>query len=129
MADPNLTDSNRTKDELLNELENLRQRVEQLEGELDLSTGRSHRTQAREQLENAKIQFISQFEIVDAKGVDLSQGGICFDVAEPLYFHMRVDGPEGRLDSQARLAWIRDTTGGGCRMGFQFVERTPGIRG
>ena len=37
----------------------------------------------------AQIEFIRAFDIVEATGVDRSEGGICFDVPDTLCFDMK----------------------------------------
>lgn len=69
----------------------------------------------------ATIEFIGDFDVVQATGIDLSSGGICFEVAAPLDFEMRlaVEGVTRRY--RAHLVWTRELEGGRCRMGFRFV--------
>ena len=67
------------------------------------------------------IEFIGDFDIVSASGVDLSEGGICFDVTECLPFEMRFEMDGVNHHHRAKLVWMRRLTEGGYRFGFEFL--------
>ena len=48
-------------------------------------TSRTQRRALRTQ-----ITFIGNFSLVQAQGIDLSEGGVCFEVAEDLPFEMEL---------------------------------------
>ena len=69
----------------------------------------------------AQIEFIGDFDIVEAQGVNLSSGGICFEVSESLAFEMRFEAGDGQHRHRAHLAWMEALPDGGHRFGFKFV--------
>ena len=70
----------------------------------------------------ASIEFIGDFDVIEADAVDISEGGICFDTAEPLTFEMRFEADGGTRQERAQLVWVERLANGGHRCGFQFVE-------
>ena len=72
---------------------------------------------------DAQIEFIADFDIVQAKGIDLSEGGICFEVREELPFEMRFEIGEKEYRKRARLVWLERLQEGGYRLGFEFIPR------
>ena len=85
--------------------------------------GQPHRAQRREL--DAEIEFIGDFDLVSARGVDISEGGICFEVGEGFPFEMQFqwDGEEHR--HRARLVWMKRLEDGSYRCGFEFVSPEP----
>lgn len=69
----------------------------------------------------ARIEFMGDFDIVEASGVDVSEGGICFEVSDTLCFDMKVTTPEGEQIHRGNLVWMKRLDDGGCRLGFEFV--------
>jgi hypothetical protein len=60
----------------------------------------------------AQIEFIGDFDIVEASGVDMSDGGICFD--------MKVTTSDWEQIQRANLAWMKRLESG-YRFGFEYV--------
>jgi len=69
----------------------------------------------------ARIEFIGDFDVVEAKGINLSSGGICFEVGESLAFEMQFEADDGKHRHRAHLAWVEALPGGRYRLGFKFV--------
>jgi hypothetical protein len=69
----------------------------------------------------ADIEFIGDFDIVQARGVDVSSRGICFEVDAPLAFEMKVNMSGSAREYRAQLVWMRQLDGERCRLGFRFV--------
>ena len=69
----------------------------------------------------AQIEFMGDFDIVEASGVDVSAGGICFEVSETLCFDMKVTTSHGEQVHRAHLVWITRLKDRGYRLGFKFV--------
>ncbi len=71
---------------------------------------------------NASIEFVADFDIVYAKGINISEGGICFELTEDLPFEMQftLDGELHR--HRAHLIWVKRLPDGGYRFGLKFVE-------
>lgn len=123
-----MKDELKTKSQLMEELEQMRRRVEELESQL----GRMEREKAEARRElsrrqerkglRANIEFITDFDIVDARGIDISEGGISFELFEELPFELRFE-LENRLHHyRANLVWVKRIPEGGFRFGLMFVR-------
>lgn len=123
-----MSDSKKTKKELIAELSGLRRKVLQLEKN---SAGRS--TVTSDSLENkplraarkrikTDIEFIGDFDIIKAKGVDISVGGICFRISGNLPFEMRFKEDEKTVIKRAHLIWLKHLKQGGYKLGLKFVD-------
>lgn len=75
---------------------------------------------------DARIEFIGDFDVARARGIDLSDGGVCFEVEDDLPFEMRfkIDGKEQMR--RARGVWMRRKPEGGYLLGLQFIDPEPG---
>ena len=82
------------------------------------------RCQERQPLQTS-IEFIGDFDIVVASGVDLSEGGICFELAEGLPFEMRFERDGTAHQKRAQLVWVKRLPKGSYRFGFTFVPSEP----
>ena len=106
---------------LVDELEAARNHVAELEARLaSMEQETLTRRQERQPLE-ADIEFIGDFDIIGAKGIDLSEGGICFEVSEPLTFEMRFDVHKQTHSHRAQLIWVKSLSTGGYHLGFKFI--------
>jgi len=70
---------------------------------------------------DAEIEFIGDFDIVSARGIDVSRGGVCFEMSTPMVFDMRFTVEETTHERRAVLTWMRPLEGGGCRLGLRFI--------
>ena len=86
-------------------------------------TEQPRRAQRREL--DAEIEFIGDFDVVSARGVDISKSGICFEMEEGFPFEMqfRRDGEKHR--HRARLVWMKRLEDGSYRFGFEFIPPEP----
>ncbi len=122
-----MKDQEKTREQLIEETEALRRRVTELESKIaafesktirpdQIPKDRSPRTEI-----NASIEFIADFDIVEAKGINLSESGICFELDEDLPFEMQfsLEGKTHRY--RARLVWVKRMCKGGYRFGLQFI--------
>ena len=117
-----MRDTDMTKEQLMSELTELRQLVEALRAEAPPEAGGSGEAQRTERSPvKAQIEFIRAFDIVEATGVDRSEGGICFDVPDTLCFDMKVTTPDEEEIYRGNLAWMRRLKDGRYRFGFEFV--------
>ena len=82
--------------------------------------GKDQRKTERHDLE-ATIEFIGDFDVVHAQGIDWSDTGICFETLEPIYFEMRVSTDQEQRTFRAKLAWIKSDVEQKMRWGFEFV--------
>lgn len=121
----------KTKNELIQEIEKVCQQVTRLEAQIaelekqiDTQSQKPLNRLPREEMD-ASIEFIADFDIVEAKGINISEGGICFELAEDLAFEMqfRLDGKLHR--HRAHLIWVKRLPNGGYRFGLKFVEPEP----
>lgn len=71
---------------------------------------------------DADIEFIGDFDVVSARGIDVSPGGVCFEVDESLAFEMRYTANGEVQTHRAHLAWLQRLPQGGYRFGFEFVD-------
>ncbi len=106
------------------EADRLRAKVAQLESRLSENTRPPHPRPPRREIQ-AVIEFIADFDLVEARGVDLSEGGICFETDRDLPFEMQFDLAGGRYQKRAHLVWVRRIGGSRYRLGLQFVEPEP----
>lgn len=123
-----MKDDHKTKEELIDELEMHRQRLAELERKIDKlealeekSSVKSTARHPRVKL-NAPIEFIGHFDTVQAKGINFSEGGICFELNEALPFDLCF-AHEGETHKRcAHLIWMKRFPDGGYRFGLQFVQ-------
>ena len=109
----------------MEEVQELRRRITELEQQLSecRATGLKERM-PRYPME-ADIEFIGDFDIINAKGVNISSGGICLMLSEDLPFEMQFE-QDGRMQQRrAYLIWLRRLETGGYHFGFKFVEEQP----
>lgn len=71
------------------------------------------------------IEFICDFDIVSATGVNVSESGICFDIDEPLVFEMQLVLDGERHTHRAELVRMEALPDGGCRLGLRFAPAQP----
>lgn len=117
-----MRDQDKNKDQLINELNELRQRISTLEKQLE-DNGKPQRSERNEF--STAIQFIGDFGLVDAKGLDLSDGGIGFEIEDDIPFDMEFEYDGKMHQHRANLIWMRRLANGCSRFGFQFIETSP----
>ncbi|MDM8549068.1 PilZ domain-containing protein [Desulfobacterales bacterium HSG2] len=119
----------KTKDQLIEELEAMRQQIDnlkikirRLESEVKGGLRGLVLRSPRKEIQ-ADIEFIADFDIIEAKGVNISESGICFELNEDLPFEMQFTDDDGKLcRERARLIWVKRLPEGGYRFGLEFVE-------
>ena len=109
---------------LVAELEEARRHVTELEAKLAASQPADRSRPERKKLE-ASIEFIGDFDIIQAAGVDISSHGICFEVSESLAFDMKVELEDEEQVHRGRLVWMKSLAEDGYRLGFQFLAAKP----
>ena len=110
-----------TREQLIGELTELRQQVEALKAtEAPQEMKGSYELRSERSSLEAQIEFIGDFDIVEASGVDMSDGGICFDMSGALCFDMKVTTSDWEQIQRANLAWIKRLESG-YRFGFEYV--------
>ena len=104
------------------EIHALRARLAELE-KLRAQQNKPQRS-ARNEL-STPIHFIGDFGLIEASGIDLSDGGICFETGEDIPFDMEFEY-EGKVHQhRAHMVWMRRLEDGRCRFGFQFHSDSP----
>ena len=67
------------------------------------------------------IQFIGDFGLVKAKGLDISNGGIGFELEEDIPFDMEFEIAGNLHQHRAYMVWMQRLENGRSRFGFQFI--------
>jgi len=116
-------DSSKDKEQLIAEIRELRDRLAHFEGEIKKGDESPLRLQRNEL--QTEIQFIGDFGLLRARGVDLSAGGICFEVDEDIPFDMEFELDDATHQHRARLVWMKRLPNGRSRFGFEFTSTPP----
>lgn len=119
-------DDDKTREQLIEEVAALRKQVADLRDEVAALgvTKKAVEPQAPRTPRSAllaPITFIGNFSLVQAQGIDLSEGGVCFEVAEDLPFEMEFEIDGEVHQHQGILVWMKKLESGGSRWGFKFV--------
>jgi len=124
-----MEDDEKTRAELVAELAELRQRMGRLERQLARCQGEDGFLPAApaERPERTEmpthVHVIPDFDIVEAEGINISDGGICFAIDEDLPFELRFElGGEQHMH-RAHLVWVKRRPTDGYHFGFMFVRR------
>jgi len=122
-----LDDQQKSKEELVEELKALREQTVKLEAEIAALREEGSGKQVLQQRAaprvalDADIEFMGDFDIVQARGINISEGGICFSVKEDLPFEIRFER-DGQLETRrAHFVWAKRLETGGYHLGFKFV--------
>lgn len=69
-----------------------------------------------------KVEFYVDGDIETATSVDVSNGGMSFETAEPVKFRMRLKHAGGDYQEHySRLVWARKNPDGSMSYGFEFI--------
>lgn len=71
----------------------------------------------------ADIEAIGDFDILKAKGIEISEGGISFEMEEDLPFELQFFLKDQLFKQRVHLVWLEKKQEGGYRCGFRFVEK------
>lgn len=71
---------------------------------------------------NADIEAIGDFDILKATGIEISEGGISFEMEEDLPFEIQFYLKDELFKQRAHLVWLEKKQSGGNRCGFRFIE-------
>ena len=121
-----MQDSQKTKAQLIEELAECRDRLAALTDETaaDAAAAADATRPERSQLQTS-IQFIGDFGLVEAKGLDLSEGGIGFELEQDIPFDMEFEIDGELHQHRARMVWMQRLADGRSRFGFQFITAPP----
>lgn len=121
----------KTIQQLEAELETLERRVEKVKRritEVLEQSGKLSAAQVRKQI-NTGIEFIADFDLLKAKAVNISTGGICFETSSNLPFEMRFQHNGKTVSRRAKLIWLKRKKRSGYLFGLKFISKhtTPGL--
>ncbi len=117
----------KAKEHVLQQMDDLRKRLGQLEADLELLNEDADQgwdlLNPREKRPDydGDLTLGGDFAEVEAHGVDLSEGGVCFEVQEDLTFVLFLKVDDEDVERRASLAWSRRMADGRTRLGFKFV--------
>jgi len=118
--------TNKTKEQLKEEIQSLNRRIAELEDQLDACMNIAIQERLPRYPLNARIEFIGDFDIINAQGVNISEGGICLKLADELPFEMHFQHEGRRVQRRAHLVWLkRQDSDGAYHSGFKFVDDEP----
>ena len=121
-----MQDSQKTKAQLIEELAECRDRRAALtdESAADAADAGDATRPERSRLQTS-IQFIGDFGLVEAKGLDLSEGGIGFELEQDIPFDWEFEIDGELHQHRARMVWMQRLADGRSRFGFQFITAPP----
>lgn len=118
-----MTDSNAEKNkELLREIEVLKKQVLHLEKKISDSEGKNTYLPRENRADiKTEIMLVGDFDHVKANSVNISESGICFDLAEPLMFEMKYCSDKQYI-KRAKLLWMKKNSDNTFRLGMHFED-------
>ena len=129
-----MQDDSKSKSELIRELEALRSEVSDLRAQLEGQEAKVQPQQpAQDQREagapsrsrrrdlQTQIQVLGDFSMLQARGVNVSDDGICFEVMYDLPFEIQYEVEGETRQHRAHLMWMRQLEDGRNQFGFKFV--------
>ena len=123
-----MQDEDKTKDQLIEELRDLRQQVATLSGKAEAMSSPEQGERSLRRPTQTPIEFVANFELVHAQGVDVSASGVCFETSENLEFELEFEADGETHQHTAHLAWMRKVSSGNIRWGFELVSKeTSGL--
>jgi hypothetical protein len=123
-----MSDTRKTKSELIDELNNLRKKIAKLEispkhsAEKKTAPATTSGTRGNRVPLKANIEFIGAFDLIKAKAVNVSESGISFKTSGDLPFEMRYKQNGETVTRTAHLIWVKHTEKGGYYFGLKFVS-------
>lgn len=127
-----MDDHAKSKAELIEELQlmrgvvgDLESRVQQLELRNRPQTVNLGEREPRRDLHSG-VEFIADFDVLEAMGLNISDGGISFELYEDLAFEMRFELEGDVRHHRAHLVWVKRLPSGGYRFGLRFAGPTHG---
>ncbi len=67
------------------------------------------------------VEFYVDGDIETATSVDVSNGGMSFETAEPVKIRMRLKVGDEYQEHYSRLVWARKNPNGSMSYGFEFI--------
>ena len=109
-----MDDYRKTKAQLIEEINYLRRKIA---SESRIGMARPPRVDFE-----AGIELKSEFDTIYAKGINLSQNGICFEIEKPLLFSLRFEFEDKTHTRRAGLVWAKKIPENKYRFGLQFAD-------
>ncbi len=123
-----MKDEDKTKQQLIAELQDLRRQAETGPNDGSSASSDEQGKRSTRRPTQTPIEFVANFELVHAQGVDLSENGICFETSEDLQFELEFEVDGETHQHTAHLAWMRKVDSGNSRWGFELVSaETSGL--
>ncbi len=122
-----MQDQGKNKEQLIDELQSLQSRIAALEtkiSELEGKDGNTAEQSPPRSLRNAlptEIHVMGDFNLIQARGVNLSEDGICFEINYDIPFEMEFEFQEKLQQQRAHLIWMKQLENGRNQFGFKFV--------
>ncbi len=69
---------------------------------------------------DTQVNFFIDANITEAKTVDVSGSGVCFETNEPISMHVRMEFSGTVFEHVADLVWCQRNENGGMTYGLQF---------
>ena len=123
-----MQDHEKTKPQLIEELQALRQELaevgkEEKNSEPASQTDTTELSTRPQRIElQSGIKFIPDFGLVNAQGVDVSDGGICFESTGEIPFEMEYEHEGESHQYRAKMVWMKQLDNGNSRFGFEFLR-------
>ena len=109
------------------EVARLRKEVAELQAQLaayhclEENTIRVAPREERDEL-GSDVELIGDFDALQAEGVDISQGGLCLEVGDPLPFDIKLHAEGQEHIYRGNMVWMKSLADGSYRLGFNFVR-------
>jgi len=115
----------KTKQELEIELEKLQRRIQKLQKTIATAQKKPATLMPRQPRKKLKadIEFIGDFDLIKAKAVNISEGGICFKTSANLPIEMRYQYNGQTVSRRAHLIWLKHEKKSGYNFGLKFVSK------
>lgn len=123
-----MSDSRITKSALLAELKKLQNKIALLETQKRASAHNSKTESVKKKSRETRrpfkvdIEFIGDFDLIKAKAVNVSGGGISLKTSGNLPFEMRYKIDGKTIRRRAHLVWVKHTENAGYNFGLKFVK-------
>ena len=117
-----MEDQEKSKEQLIDELQDLRARLADLESEspTDGDVEGEDKSRLPRFPIATPIIFVGGFSLIYAQGINLSEGGVCFEISELLPFELEFDVGDEIHKHAANLMWMNRLPTGRSRLGFEF---------
>ncbi|MBN2009348.1 hypothetical protein JW960_08375 [candidate division KSB1 bacterium] len=116
-------------DALHQELEGSKKLVRELQAKLQQveRNGGVRPRPGREELQSP-VEFIGDFDIVHAEGINVSEDGVSFQVKKPLTIEMHYLHDGIQMRRRAHLVWMKQAPDKSYQFGLKFVEPENGMQ-